>query len=31
MFSVLGFRVFRVNGFEELSGFCGFRVWAFYV
>ena len=31
MFSVSGFRVFRVSGFEECSGFCGFRVWAFYV
>ena len=31
MFSGLGFRVFRVSGFEEFSGFCGFRVWAFCV
>ena len=31
MFSALRFRVSRVSGFEEFSGFCGFRVWAFYV
>ena len=31
VFSVLEFRVFRVSGFEDFSGFCGFRVWSFYV